>query len=98
MAERPLQIEAKAAKLLAGDGAARLARLAPIMAALESWDETALESAVRAFAEREGVKLALVAQPLRAALTGATESPGLFEVMAALGRSETLARVDDVGT
>ena len=97
LVERPLQIEAKAAKLLAGDGAARLARLTPIMAALESWDEAALESAVRAFAESEGVKLAQVAQPLRAALTGATESPGLFEVMAALGRSETLARVDDVG-
>ena len=96
LAERPLEIEAKAAKLLTGEGAARLARLTSIMAALENWDETALETAVRAFAEREGVKLGQVAQPLRAALTGATESPGLFEVMTALGRSETLARIGDV--
>ncbi len=68
------------------------------MAALENWDETALETCVRAFAEREGVKLGQVAQPLRAALTGTTESPGLFEVMAVLGRSETLARIGDVGS
>ncbi len=50
----------------------------------------------RAFAEREGVKLGKVAQPLRAALTGATVSPGIFEVMVILGRSESLARVYDV--
>ncbi len=98
LAERPLEIGAKAAKLLAGEGAARLARLTPIMAALESWDETALETCVRDFAAREGVKLGQVAQPLRAALTGTTESPGLFEVMAVLGRSETLARIGDVGS
>ena len=96
LAQRPLDLRPEAAKLLDGGGAERLGRLTHIMAALEIWDESALETTVRAFAEREGIKLGDVAQPLRAALTGAAESPGLFEVMAVLGRAETLARIDDV--
>ena len=55
----------------------------------------ALEQAVREDAEQAGVKLGQLAQPLRAALTGSTASPGLFEVMAALGRDETLGRLED---
>ena len=56
-----------------------------------------LETAVRGFAEDEGVGLGAIAQPLRAALTGAHASPGIFAVMAALGRDETLARLADTG-
>ena len=41
-------------------------------------------------------KMGAVAQPLRAALTGTTASPGIFDVMAALGATEALARIDDV--
>ena len=95
LASRPLDLTPRAAKLLAGDGAPRLARLAPELGAIESWDAGALEAALRGFAEREGVKLGAVAQPLRAALTGSHESPGIFEVMAVLGRDETIARVGD---
>ena len=54
-----------------------------------------LEAAVRAFAEENGLKLGQAAQPLRAALTGRATSPGLFDVMAVLGREETLARLAD---
>ncbi|MDH3919631.1 MAG: glutamate--tRNA ligase, partial [Rhodospirillales bacterium] len=54
-----------------------------------------LEARVRDFAEAEGLKLGKVAQPLRAALTGSNASPGIFEVMAALGRAESLARIGD---
>jgi glutamyl-tRNA synthetase len=50
---------------------------------------------VRTFAERHGLKLGSVAQPLRAALTGRTTSPGIFEVLAVLGKDESLARVAD---
>jgi glutamyl-tRNA synthetase len=96
LAERPLALAPEAAKLVAGEGAARLARLAPAVAAVESWDEETLERAARAFAAREGVKLGDVAQPLRAALTGSRASPGIFEVMVVLGRAETLARIGDV--
>ncbi len=95
LANRPLELTPKAVKLLAGDNAPRLARLAPELAALESWNANLLEAAVRSFAEREGVKLGAIAQPLRAALTGSDISPGIFEVMAVLGRDETIARVGD---
>jgi glutamyl-tRNA synthetase len=50
---------------------------------------------VRAFAERSGVKLGSVAQPLRAALTGKTTSPPIFDVLVVLGREESLARLRD---
>ena len=55
----------------------------------------ATERAVRGFAERHGAKLGAVAQPLRAALTGRTTSPGIFEVLTVLGKSESLARLAD---
>jgi len=57
-----------------------------------------LEEAVRQFAESEGVKLGKVAQPLRAALTGSAASPPIFDVLAALGREESLARISDVAS
>ncbi len=50
---------------------------------------------MRALAETKGVKLGSVAQPLRAALTGRTTSPGIFEVLALLGKSESLRRIAD---
>ena len=92
---RPLEIDDKAARLLAGDGGALLDRLSRRLAALAEWSEAAVESAVRSFAEDEGMKLGAVAQPLRSALTGTTTSPGIFEVAAILGRDEVLGRVED---
>ena len=83
----------KAAKLLDEKALARLARLAGQLQALARWDQAGLEVTVRAFAETEGEKLGKVAQPLRAALTGSTASPGLFEVMAVLGRDQVLQRL-----
>ena len=50
---------------------------------------------MRRYAESAGVKLGHVAQPLRAALTGSNASPGIFEVMAVLGRQEAMARLAD---
>ena len=67
----------------------------PALEAVEVWDEQALEKAVRQVAEAADLKLGQVAQPLRAALTGSTTSPGIFEVMVVLGRRETLARLAD---
>ena len=54
-----------------------------------------LEAQARACAEAKSIKLGQVAQPLRAALSGATTSPPIFEVMQVLGREETLGRIDD---
>ena len=86
----------KAAKLLNNlslEAQARLGALACLLEELEGWDEGVLERFVRAFAENEGVGLGKIAQPLRAALTGSHASPGIFAVMVALGREETVARL-----
>lgn len=88
----PLPFEPKAVALLSDDAKAMLARLLPV---LEATDFTALslDTALRAFAETEGRKLGQVAQPVRAALTGSTMSPGIDATLAALGREEVAARL-----
>jgi glutamyl-tRNA synthetase len=93
--KRPLAPDAKAAKLLGPDARARLGRLADALEIETDWSPAALEGRLRRFAEAEAAKLGDVAQPLRASLTGATISPGIFDVMAVLGSSETLARIRD---
>jgi glutamyl-tRNA synthetase len=65
------------------------------LGALAEWEPAALEAAIREVAEDDGVKLGKLAQPLRAALTGRTTSPGIFDVLALLGREESLARIAD---
>ena len=91
---RPLDIEDRAQALLSGDGASLLAATARALEPME-WSAEALESAVRSVAEEAGVGLGKVAQPLRAALTGRTTSPGIFDVLLLLGRDESLARLTD---
>jgi glutamyl-tRNA synthetase len=91
---RPIRADEKAAKLLTPDALGRLAALARRLDRAE-WRASALEAYIREFAAEQGAKLAAVAQPLRAALTGATASPGIFEVMEVLGREETLGRIAD---
>ena len=84
---------AKAAKLLEGDAAALLADIAVEIAAIAPWDATTIEEALRMAAERRGLGLGKLAQPLRAVLTGSNASPGVFEIMAILGREAVLARI-----
>ncbi len=95
VAPRPIQPDTKAEKLLTPDAKGRLANLTEPLSNLAVWDEEALEAALRGEAEKSGQKLGKIAQPLRAALTGSTASPGLFEVMALLGRDEVLSRLAD---
>ncbi|UCH74535.1 MAG: glutamate--tRNA ligase [Rhodospirillales bacterium] len=83
----------KAAKLLAGEGPALIAEAAQALAALDRWQSEPMESAIRALAERKGLGLGNIAQPVRAALTGSNVSPGIFEVMQILGREESLERL-----
>ena len=93
---RPLAMEDKAAALLDADARTRIGQLAKSLAGLDDWTAESTEAAVRAFADVHALKLGQVAQPLRAALTGKTTSPGLFDVLAVLGRDECLARLADV--
>lgn len=94
---RPLEFNSAALKLLDEDGRAVIAALAAEFAQCEDWSSSVLEELTRSFAETRGMKLGKVAQPLRAALSGAATSPPIFEVMAILGRDETLGRLADAG-
>ncbi len=96
-AERPLEISPKAAKILEKGGRDVLQELLPELEKIDeaAWTEETLEKRIKTFAERHALKLGKVAQPLRAALTGSNVSPGIFEVLAVLGRKESLARVRD---
>jgi glutamyl-tRNA synthetase len=94
-ADRPLTLDDKAAGLITPQARELLGHLARDFAAIEPWTAEAAEAAVRAYADRAGIKLGAVAQPLRAALTGRTTSPGIFEVLAVLGKTESLARIGD---
>ena len=96
VAPRPLAMDLAAAKLLDERGKKTLSDVSQILAAVQEWRQDMLEGGVRSYAEANGMKLGLVAQPLRAALTGRTVSPSLFEVMEILGREESLGRIGDV--
>ncbi|RWE03016.1 glutamate--tRNA ligase [Mesorhizobium sp.] len=95
-AERPLQLDEKAAGLLGADARAILRGAHAALAAVPAdWSAATAEAAIRDFAQAGGHKLGAVAQPLRAALTGRSTSPGVFDVLAVLGRVESLARIGD---
>jgi glutamyl-tRNA synthetase len=94
-AERPLKMDAKAEEILARAGRLHLKNLLPRLAALTAWTAPGSEQAVRAYAEEVGAKLGVIAQPLRAALTGRSTSPGIFDVLTVLGREESLGRIED---
>jgi glutamyl-tRNA synthetase len=93
-AKRPLEMDPKAQAILA-EGRFHLAALLPRLEALHDWSADAIEAAVRAYVADSGAKLGSVAQPMRAALTGRAVSPGVFDVIAVLGREESLGRLRD---
>jgi glutamyl-tRNA synthetase len=92
---RPIPMDDSAAKLLAYATPGLLDRARARFAAQSDWTAAALEQAARALADSEGLKLGQIAQPLRAAVTGSAQSPGLFEVLEVLGQGEVLGRIDD---
>jgi glutamyl-tRNA synthetase len=94
-ASRPLDLNDHAKALLTDEAKALLAALLPELETVTDWSAGTVEAMVRPFAERSGLKLGAVAQPLRAALTGRTTSPPIFDVLAVLGRDESLARLRD---
>jgi len=92
----PLPVDDKAAGILDADGCGHLSKLGEIFAGLDDWTHDSIQEKTRTYADSVGIKLGKAAQPLRAALTGRTVSPSIFEVMEILGREETLARLEDV--
>ncbi len=94
-AARPLDLDEKAASLLNEEGRAVLKSVLPDLEAAGDWTIESLDAVVRAHAEKTGLKLGKIAQPLRAALTGRATSPGVFDVLFVLGREESLGRIRD---
>lgn len=93
-AKRPLEMTEKAAKLLDDEGRSRLAKILTKLRQENDWTIEALEATTKALAEDLELGLGKLAQPMRAALTGTTKSPGIFDVLVLLGREEALARLD----
>jgi glutamyl-tRNA synthetase len=91
-ADGPRVLDPASEKLLSAEARAILAKVIPALNATD-WSVAALEAATRDFAVAEGLKLGQVAQPLRAALTGKSASPPVFEIMSVLGREESLSRL-----
>jgi glutamyl-tRNA synthetase len=94
-AQRPLGLDERASEIIASGGRAHLAALLPRLRALSDWTSAATEAVVRDYALENGAKLGQIAQPLRAATTGRATSPGIFDVLAVLGREESLGRLAD---
>ncbi|MGP9810756.1 glutamate--tRNA ligase [Rhodopseudomonas sp. NSM] len=94
-ADRPLAVDAKGQAVLTPETRALIGRLRAALADVSPWTAATAEAAMRTFAEQTGLKLGAVAQPLRVALTGRTTSPGIFDVLAVLGREECLSRLAD---
>lgn len=93
-AERPLAVSEKAAQWLDAEGKERLARISDRFGSEKDWTFEALEATTKALAAELDVGFGKLAQPLRAALTGTTQSPGIFDVLVLLGREEALARIN----
>jgi glutamyl-tRNA synthetase len=93
-ATRPLAMTDKAQGLLTEDARDRLAEVHARLSGETDWTLETLEASLKAMAEELGLGLGKLAQPLRAALTGQTTSPGIFDVLVLLGRDESLARIE----
>jgi glutamyl-tRNA synthetase len=93
--KRPLELDEAAEALLTAESRALLKAAHESLSRLDQWDSATVEQAVRDVADKESVKLGKLAQPLRAALTGRTTSPGIFDVLALLGQCQSLKRIED---
>jgi glutamyl-tRNA synthetase len=94
-AQRPLPLDEAASALLTAEARPLLQSAHDALAGVEDWTHDSTEQAIRSVADAAGVKLGKLAQPLRAALTGRTTSPGIFDVLVLLGKGESLARIKD---
>jgi glutamyl-tRNA synthetase len=92
---RPLELDEKARALFTDEVRARIARLAEALAAAESWKPERLAETLRAFAESEGVGMGKFGPALRAILAAGAVAPDLSSALAALGRDESLGRIED---
>ena len=94
--QRPLPLDEQAAKVLDAPTRALLGEMKQSLNAVSNFNSADIENALKEFSARKELKLGKVAMPLRAAITGTTNSPSIFHVAEILGKEETLARLSDV--
>ena len=92
---RPIALDDKSKARLDPETVARLVRLRAALGRVGDWSPASLEAALRAFAEVEGVGMGKFGQPLRAVLAGGVAAPDLASALTALGREESLGRMED---
>ncbi|WP_332060770.1 glutamate--tRNA ligase [Bartonella sp. CB74] len=93
--QRPLLLDEKAQTLLDKNGKAILKDIYLILKTCSNWDAKTLDDILRYYVQKQNLKFGVVAQPLRAALTGRATSPGVFDVLVLLGQDESLNRIHD---
>jgi glutamyl-tRNA synthetase len=93
---RPIVLDEKATEAMKKGGLELAQALLPSLEALTDWNHDSLQATCKAFGEASGQKLGNIMQPLRAAITGKTTSPSMFEVMEIIGKDETLGRLRDI--
>ncbi|MBW7911527.1 MAG: glutamate--tRNA ligase, partial [Alphaproteobacteria bacterium] len=93
---RPLPLSEDAAKVLDADTRGMLGEMKQTLVSLDDFKAEKIEAALKEYGTQKGLKLGKVAMPLRAAITGTTNSPSIFHVAEILGKEETLARLSDV--
>jgi len=81
-------------KFLTPENAPKLVEMKQILAPLGSWDEKTIEAAITGWLASRNLAMKDVAQPARVALTGRTVSSGIYEVLAVLGKDESITRID----
>ncbi len=94
--KRPLLPDDDADKVLDSSARQLLGHMHGVLSSLADFTSAGIEQTLKGFAAEKGLKLGKVAMPLRAALTGSTNSPSIFHVAEILGKNEVLGRLGDV--
>ncbi|USO01202.1 MAG: glutamate--tRNA ligase [Alphaproteobacteria bacterium] len=92
---RPITIDPEVESLIAS-GKAFLPDVLVLLSALSLWERSGIEKVLRDYTENKGIKFGVLAQALRAGVTGKKHSPGIFEVLEVFGKEEALGRIQDV--
>ena len=85
--------DVKAQKMIKENSPEILEKVVSVVDSIQDWNEETIETTIKQFIEDSGLKFGEVAQPIRATISGTTNSPAIFEIMYILGKDETIQRL-----
>ncbi len=94
LSDAPLALDKKAEKVLDDTGREHLSNLLPMLEACEDWSLDSVEKIIKGYIEENGFKFPKVAQPIRAALTGSTNAPSIYDLLIIVGKREAISRIN----